>query len=93
MDLRLRSRRALVTGSSRGIGRAIALWLADLGVDVAINYLRNRTRAEETEAELATRGVRCLPLKGNVASPEQVAQMFSSIRSAWGGLEIVVSNP
>ena len=50
MDLKLRGKRALVTGSSRGIGRAIALSLADLKVDVAINYLRNRARAEETSA-------------------------------------------
>ncbi len=44
-DLKLRGKRALVTGSSRGIGRAIALSLADFKIDVAINYLRNRTRA------------------------------------------------
>ncbi len=57
MDLKLRKKRALVTGSSRGIGRAIALSLADFKVDVAINYLRNRTRAEETAHEIeAERG-------------------------------------
>ena len=50
MDLRLRGRRALVTGSSRGIGRAIALSLADFKVDVAINYLRNRPRADNRHA-------------------------------------------
>ena len=52
MDLKLRGKRALVTGSSRGIGRAIALSLADFKVDVAINYLRNRARAEETAQEI-----------------------------------------
>jgi hypothetical protein len=54
MDLRLRGRRALVTGSSRGIGRAIALSLADFKVDVAIDSLRNRARARETAAEFAS---------------------------------------
>jgi len=79
MDLGLRRKTALVTGSSRGIGRAIALSLADFAVDVAINYLRNRTRAEETAHEITPRGVRCLLLKGNVANPDHVERMSSSM--------------
>jgi enoyl-[acyl-carrier protein] reductase III len=92
MDLRLRGKRALVTGSSRGIGRAIALSLADFKVDVAINYLRNRARAEETAHEITSRGVNCLVIKGNVAKPEQVGGMFDAVRTDWGGLDLVVSN-
>ena len=92
MDLRLRGKRALVTGSSRGIGRSIALSLADFNVDIAINYLRNRARAEETAHEIESRGVRCLVLKGNVAKPDHVERIFGAIRDQWGGLEIVVSN-
>jgi len=92
MDLKLRGKRALVTGSSRGIGRAIALSLADFKVDVAINYLRNRTRAEETAHEIEARGVRALVLKGNVAKPDHVEDLFSLIGDSWGGLDIVVSN-
>ncbi len=92
MDLKLRGKRALVTGSSRGIGRAIALSLADFKVDVAINYLRNRTRAEETAHEIEERGVRALVLKGNVAKPDHVERLFSLIGDSWGGLDIVVSN-
>jgi enoyl-[acyl-carrier protein] reductase III len=92
MDLKLRGKRALVTGSSRGIGRSIALSLADLKVDVAINYLRNRARAEETAREIEARGVRAMVVKGNVAKPEQVERIFNAIDDAWGGLEIVVSN-
>lgn len=92
MDLKLRGKRALVTGSSRGIGRSIALSLADFKVDVAINYLRHRSRAEETAQEIRDRGVRALLVKGNVADPEDVAGMFATIRSEWGGLDIVVSN-
>jgi len=92
MDLKLRGRRALVTGSSRGIGRAIALSLADFKVDVAINYLRNRSRAEETVEEIRSRGVRSLLVKGNVANPDHVERIFSTIQDEWGGLDIVVSN-
>jgi enoyl-[acyl-carrier protein] reductase III len=92
VDLKLRGKRALVTGSSRGIGRAIALSLAELKVDVAINYLRNRKRAEETANEIRACGVRALVLKGNVARPDHVANLFSCIEKEWGGLEIVVSN-
>jgi len=92
MDLKLRGKRALVTGSSRGIGRAIALSLADFKVDVAINYLRNRSRAEETAHEIEARGVRALVLKGNVAKPDHVEDLFSLIGDSWGGLDVVVSN-
>ena len=92
MDLKLRGKRALVTGSSRGIGRSIALSLADLKVDVAINYLRNRARAEETAREIEERGVRALVVKGNVAKLEHVERIFATIEDSWGGLDIVVSN-
>jgi len=92
MDLKLRDKRALVTGSSRGIGRAIALSLADFNVDVAINYLRNRARAEETAQEIEARGVRALVVKGNVARPDHVERIFDTIKTEWGELDVVVSN-
>jgi enoyl-[acyl-carrier protein] reductase III len=92
MDLRLRGKRALVTGSSRGIGRAIALSLADFKVDVAINFFRNRGPAEEVMHEIEKRGARALLLKGNVADEAHVARMFEEIQREWGGLEILVSN-
>jgi len=92
MDLRLRGKRALVTGSSRGIGRAIALSLADFQVDVAINFFRNRTPAEDVVREIEKRGARALLLKGNVADETHVKRMFEEIEREWGGLEILVSN-
>jgi enoyl-[acyl-carrier protein] reductase III len=92
VDDRLLGKRALVTGSSRGIGRTIALSLAEAGVDVAINYLRNRARAEETAQAIEARGVRALLLKGNVAKPDHVERIFEQIGDQWGGLEILISN-
>ncbi len=92
MDLKLQGKRALVTGSSRGIGRAIALSLADLKVDIAINFLRQRGPAEQVAAEIEKRGARALLVRGNVADEAHVERMFAEIRDAWGGLDIVVSN-
>jgi enoyl-[acyl-carrier protein] reductase III len=92
MDLKLGGKRALVTGSSRGIGRAIALSLARCGVDIAINYLRNRAKAEETAREIESHGVKALVVKGNVAKPEQVRTIFTRIGEEWGSLEIMISN-
>lgn len=92
MDLRLRGKRALVTGASRGIGRAIALSLADFKVDVAINFFRHRQPAEEVAKEIEARGARALLLKANVADEGHVQRMFGEIAEAWGGLEFLVSN-
>ena len=92
MDLRLRGKRALVTGSSRGIGRTIALSLAGFKVDVAINFFRNRAAAEEVAREIEARGARALLVKGNVANEEHVGRMFDEIEQAWGGLDMLISN-
>jgi enoyl-[acyl-carrier protein] reductase III len=84
--------KALVTGGSRGIGRAIALRLADAGCDVAINYLRNKKPAEETAALVAARGRRPLLLKGNVAEEESLPALFETVAKEFGRLDVLVSN-
>jgi enoyl-[acyl-carrier protein] reductase III len=83
---------ALVTGSSRGIGRAIAVKLAQAGADVVINYFRNRAKAEETAAAIEEEGSRALIVKANVASEEEIAGMYASIGENFGRLDVLVSN-
>lgn len=83
---------ALITGGSRGIGRAIALRLAEYGADVVVNYVRHRGDAEETVAAIEKKGVRCLAVKANVAQEEDVVRMFEEIRKRHDRLDIVVSN-
>lgn len=83
---------AFITGGSRGIGRAIAVRLAQAGADIAINYLRNRSAAEETAQEIEEAGSKCLLLKGNVAELEKIPQMFEMIQNEYGKLDILISN-
>ncbi|MDA1193810.1 MAG: enoyl-[acyl-carrier-protein] reductase FabL [Planctomycetota bacterium] len=88
----LTGKRALVTGGSRGIGRAIALRLAEAGCDVAINYLRSRAPAQETADAVEARGRKSLTYKVNVAQTDKLGGMFDAIRDEFGGLDILVSN-
>ncbi|WP_417910897.1 enoyl-[acyl-carrier-protein] reductase FabL [Candidatus Electronema sp. PJ] len=90
--LNLRGKTALVTGGSRGIGRAIALRLAEHGADIVVNYVRHRSDAEETSAAVERHGVRCLVIKANVAEEEDVRAMFAQIRTTYIRLDILVSN-
>lgn len=78
-------RKVLVTGGSRGIGRAITLAFADAGADVAVNYLRDHASAEETKALVEERGRKCLVLQTNVAEDAHVDRMFDELGEAWEG--------
>lgn len=90
--MELEGKYALVTGASRGIGKAIALELARRGAHVAINYLRNRQAAEETAAAIEALGVRCLLLKGNVSERGHLECLFEALAAEFGRLDILVSN-
>jgi enoyl-[acyl-carrier protein] reductase III len=83
---------ALVTGGSRGIGRAIALELARRGADVVINYFRNRTAAEETAHEIEELGRRAYPIKAHIGDPDKANAMFDEIEEVFGGLDILINN-
>jgi enoyl-[acyl-carrier protein] reductase III len=82
---------ALVTGSGRGVGRAIALRLAREGADVIVNYFRNRESAEETAAAISALGRRAQLVKANVAEEDDLTRLFEAVR-AFGGLDVLVNN-
>jgi 3-oxoacyl-[acyl-carrier protein] reductase len=83
---------ALVTGSSRGIGRAIAERLAADGVAVVINYTRSSEQADETVRGIITRGGKAIAIQGNVSQSADVRRLFDEAEKAFGALDIVVAN-
>lgn len=83
---------ALVTGSGRGIGRAIALHLASLGADLVINFFRNRAPAEQTAQAVRDLGRRALLVKANIGELDDIEQLFDAVEAGYGGLDILVCN-
>ncbi len=88
----LAGQKALVTGGSRGIGRGIALALAEAGADVAVAYRRDSAAAEDTLRQLEERGRRAAALAADVRDAEAVDAMVRGARDALDGLDIVVAN-
>ncbi|MCT8136947.1 enoyl-[acyl-carrier-protein] reductase FabL [Anaerobacillus sp. CMMVII] len=83
---------ALVTGSSRGIGKEIALRLAGKGYDLVINYARNKNAAMETAKELEALGSKVLVVKANVGKKEKIQELFAQIDEQFGRLDVFVNN-
>lgn len=88
----LTSKVALVTGGSRGIGRAIALQLAELGADVAINYRGNATAAQEVVDRIAQKGRQAIAIQADVRDLKAVTAMVKRVTKELGALHIVVNN-
>ena len=86
------ARHALVTGGSRGIGRGITLKLADHGVSVAINYVKDEASAKATLEQVRSRGADGFTVQADVSQPAQVERLFSRVRSEFGSLDIFVAN-
>jgi 3-oxoacyl-[acyl-carrier protein] reductase len=85
-------RAAIVTGATRGIGRAIALELGRRGADVAFNYAKSAAAADSLTGELATLGVRSLSFQCDVANTEAVAEMVKQVKDAFGRIDFLINN-
>jgi 3-oxoacyl-[acyl-carrier protein] reductase len=83
---------AIVTGASRGIGRAIAKRLAADGFAVVINYAGNAAKAEEAVSEITSAGGRAIAIQADVANAEDVKQLFEKTLKAFGQIDVVVNN-
>jgi 3-oxoacyl-[acyl-carrier protein] reductase len=88
----LDGKHAIVTGASRGIGRAIALGLAARGASVAVGYATNREPAEELVAEIAASGSKAVAIGADLARPSEVARLFDEAERALGPLDLVFAN-
>lgn len=83
---------ALITGSSRGIGKAAALRLAEAGYDIVINYARSKTGALETAEQVEALGRKALIVKANVGDVNKIKEMFTRIDEEFGRLDVFVNN-
>lgn len=90
--MNLKGKTALVTGASRGLGRAIARRLALEGASLGINYLNRAGEAERLASEIISEGGRALPLQADVASPTQVRAIVERIERELGPVDILVNN-
>ena len=88
----LNQKHALITGGSRGIGRGIALKLAEQGVKIGVHYYQNESAAKRTLEEVRRRGSEGFTVQADVRSPEAITRMFGEVKSQFGKLDIFVSN-
>src|SRR5215475_1447222 len=88
----LEGQKALVTGASSGIGRAIAVALGQAGADVAVNFVAGEDKAQEVCEEIRSYGVQALAVKADVWDEDQVKSMFARVIERFGTLDVLVNN-
>lgn len=91
-DMNLAGRTALVTGASRGIGRGIALALAEAGADIAVNYTRDEVAAAATVADIQALGRKAKPYQASVTDEDACAAMIAAIEADFGPISILINN-
>lgn len=89
---RLEGQVAIVTGASRGIGRAVAIALAAEGAKVVVNYAKSSQAADAVVAEIEGMGSEAIALQADVAQPDQVDALFGSVLEQWGRIDVLVNN-
>lgn len=89
---RLKGQVAIVTGASRGIGRAVAIALATEGAKVVVNYAKSSQAADAVVAEIEAMGSEAIALQADVAQPDQVDALFSAVLDRWNRIDILVNN-
>jgi 3-oxoacyl-[acyl-carrier protein] reductase len=88
----LTGRVALVTGASRGIGRAVAIKLAECGAKIVINYNQSTAEAEKVAEQIRSQGGQCLTVQGDVALAADVEQVFQAAQQSFGTVDVLVNN-
>jgi enoyl-[acyl-carrier protein] reductase III len=88
----LAGKHALITGGSRGIGRGIALKLAEHGVSIAVHYFQNERAADDTLRQIRQLGADGVVVQADVTRPDHITEMVRTVRAAFGTIDIFVSN-
>ena len=88
----LQGKVAIVTGASRGIGRAVALELANRGANIGFNYLRSHEAASDTQRDIENIGVRCIKVQAHLGDSSKIPPLFDQVYQEFGRLDILVNN-
>lgn len=91
-SMRLKNKTAVITGASRGIGKAIALQFASEGCNIVINFRSNEQAAQDVKAQVKAKGVTGLVIQADVTDRKAVKKMFEDARNKLGKIDILVNN-
>ncbi|HEY8927773.1 MAG TPA: SDR family NAD(P)-dependent oxidoreductase, partial [Mucilaginibacter sp.] len=88
----LNNKVAIVTGSARGLGKAIAERYAAMGADIVINYSRDKASADEVVSNIKAMGVRVIAVQADISKVADIERLFTEAKNAFGKIDIVVAN-